>query len=138
MTACQQALISGGGPTVSLPAALSPTSTVAAGTATCQFELTNGGDIRMTTVNNTVNDVGDWITPKNSFSLFEVMLTVNSGTSPSGSAVGSWLNLGTTRNWQISQAVLGINSNNCTVQIRRASSGVVMATSAVNMTAERT
>lgn len=132
------AVAGGGAPQIILDAAYSPNSTVAAGTATCQFELTNGGDVRMTTVNNTVNDVGDWLVPKNSFALFDARLTVNSGSTPSGSATGTWLSLGSTLNWQLAQSVLGINSNSCTLEIRLNSSGAVLDSATVQMTAERT
>lgn len=127
-----------GGARITLSGSYNPSSTVGAGTATCQFELTNGGDIRMTNPNNTVNDIGDWLVPKNNFSSFDAMLSVNSGSSPTGAALATWLNLATTRNWQLAQSVVGINSSNCTLQIRNATSGLVLATSTLTWTAERT
>lgn len=127
-----------GGTRITLNASYQPQSTVAAGTATAQFELNSSGDINMTNGNNSLVDVGDWLLPKLGMSGFDCMLTLNSGTNPSGSAMATWLNLGTTRNWQISQSVLGINSNTCTLQIRNASTLVVLASSSINMIAERT
>lgn len=47
---------------------------------------------------------------------YDVMLTLNSGTSPTGSALATWLNCGTSRSWTVTRgAVAGINSANCTV-----------------------
>lgn len=103
--------------------------------ATCQYELTNGGDIRATTTGNTITDQGDWIAPKNNFSLYDAMLHVNSGTSPTGAALDTWLNLGTTRNWSLAQTVIGTLSNNCTLSIRRSATGTVLDTATITMTA---
>lgn len=130
--------VANGGNTITLNASYDASSTIAGSTATAQFELTNGGDIRLTNPNNTVNDVGDWIVPKNSFSNFDAMMTVNSGSALTGSATGSWLNLGTTRNWQLVESVIGVLSSNCTLQIRNATTLSVLASCSVIWTAERT
>lgn len=139
MTCGISMLMGGGGTRITLNASYSPTSTVPGpSNPVCQFELSSAGDINMTTVNNTVNDVGDWLAPRSGMSNYDCMLTVNSGTSPTGSATATWLNLGTTRNWQLTRTVLGITSNNCTLQIRNSASGTVLGTATVIMTAERT
>jgi len=130
--------VSNGGTTIMLAASYSPSALVAAGTATATFELTNGGDIRVSSGNGTISDVGDWITPKFGFSGFEARLTVNSGTTPSGAATGSFLSLGTTRTWTIARAVLGIESSGCTLQIRDATTLTVLASSTITFSAERT
>lgn len=126
----------GGGPRITLLANYTPSSTVGGAGATAQFRLTNAGDIEQTLTNNTVTDTGDWIIPKTGMSGFDCMLTVNSGTAPAGSALATWLNLGTTRSWTLTRATLGLLSNNCTLQVRNATSLTVLATSNVQMTAE--
>jgi len=137
VTACQQASASGGGPSITLNASYAPSSsTISPTAAACQFELTSGGDIRQTIVTNTVTDVGDWLVPKFGMSGFDCMLTVNSGTAPSGAATATWLNLGTTRTWTLTQAVVGSRSNNCTLQIRNAVSLIVLDSATVTMEAE--
>lgn len=138
MTCGIQMLLGGGSPTIQLAANYNASSTIAGSTATAQFELSNAGDVRLTNPNNTVNDVGDWITPKTGMGSYEAMMTVNSGSALTGSATATWLNLGTTRNWQLVESVVGILSSNCTVQIRNATSLLVLATSAVTVIAERT
>jgi len=67
-------------------------------------------------------------------------MTVNSGTTPAGSATASWLGLGTTRAWSLTQITAGTKTANVTIEIRRASSGVVLSSGsgAFDMTAEVT
>lgn len=126
-----------GASTVTLSANYTPTSSTASPTgATCQFELTSGGDIRATVTGNTVVDIGDWLVPKVGMSGFDAMLTVNSGTAPTGASTGVWLNLGTTRTWTLVQPVIGTKTNNCTLQIRNATSLTVLATATVVMEAD--
>ncbi len=132
--ACMAGAI-GGGITITLAASYSASALVSGG-ATAQFELTSAGDVRMTNGNNSVVDVGDWLAPKTNMAGFDCMLTLNSGTSPTGSALATWLNLGTTRNWQITRGGSGVNTNNCTVQIRNAVSLTVLDTATVLMTAD--
>lgn len=71
---------------------------------------------------------GNWVTPLTAAgSDYEVRMTVNSGSTPGGSATGSWLSLGTTRFWTFSQVGVGFTTSNVTVEIRKASSGVVLS-----------
>lgn len=127
----------GGEPFITLSNANALSDVVTPTNALCQYELTSGGDVRMTQINNTVNDVSDWIVPKTLMSNYDVHLHVNSGTNPSGAALDTWLNLGTTRNWQLSETSIGTLSNNCTVQIRNATTLAVKASATVTMTATK-
>lgn len=138
MTCGQQMMLGGGGATITLAASYNPSSSVTGTPAICQFSLTNAGDVRMTNPNNTVNDVGDWLVPKSNMSLYDAMMTVNSGSALAGSATATWLNLAGTVNWTLTQAVLGISGSNCTLQVRQSSSGTVLGTSSVVFSAERT
>ena len=71
---------------------------------------------------------GNWITPLTAAgSDYEVRMTVNSGSTPAGSATGSWLSLGTSRFWTFTQVIVGFTTANVTVEIRKASSGVVLS-----------
>lgn len=129
--------ISGGAPTITLDASYTANSVVTDPVdATAQFELTNGGDIRKTSGNNTVSDVGDWLVPKFGMAQFDAMLTVNSGSSPTGASLATWLNLGTTRNWQLAQTAVGTNTSNCTLQIRNATTLVVQDSATITFSAE--
>jgi hypothetical protein len=84
---------------------------------------------------------GNWVTPTSyAGDDYEIRMTVNSGTTPAGSATGSWLGLGTTRAWSLTQITAGTKTANVTIEIRRASSGVVLSSGsgAFDMTAEVT
>lgn len=125
-----QAFFAAGGAIVNLAASYNPTDTrTSPASATCTFGLSAAGDV---TVNGV--DVGDWISPKVGMSNYECNMTVNSGSTPTGSATATWLNLGTNRSWTISQSGVGTNSSNCTIQIRNAS-GVVLDSATVTFSA---
>lgn len=102
------------------------------GTATATYTLTSGGLEQATGVaNNTWLTVGVG-------SDYDVMMTNNSGTVPTGSALSTWLNLGTTRAWTVTRGSLGVNTSSNTVEIRSASSLVVLASVTVSFHAEVT
>lgn len=71
---------------------------------------------------------------------YEARATVNSGalTGIGNSATGSWLNLGTTRTWgcsTVSPPPPSSNTCNMTIEVRRASDGVVLDSASVVVTA---
>lgn len=67
---------------------------------------------------------------------YECRLVVNSGDAPAGSATNAWLVLSTTRAWTLTQTTIGTASNNCTIQIRNASTLEVLATDTATMSVE--
>lgn len=70
---------------------------------------------------------------------FEVRADVNSGSSPTGASLATWLNAGTTRTWTLSNAVVGTTKySNLAVQVRIAANGAVIASCTVELYAERT
>jgi hypothetical protein len=96
------------------------------GLAIAQVEFSNTGSY--TGTGNVEGFSGNWITPTSAAgSAYEIRMTVNSGSTPSGSATGTWLSLGTTRTWTISQSGAGTTTSNVTVEIRRASTGTVLS-----------
>lgn len=96
------------------------------GTSNAEVTFTNTGTYAG--VGNVEGFSGNWITPTSAAgSAYEIRLTVNSGSTPSGSAPNIWLSLGTTRTWTISQSGVGSDSSNVTIEIRRASSGAVLS-----------
>lgn len=106
--------------------------------ATAQYSLTSSGDIRATAGNNTLVDIGDWISPKGGASNFyEARATVTSGSLTTGTT-GAWLGLGTTRTWTLTQSSAGLTST-CifTVEIRRASDSVVVDSATITLTANK-
>lgn len=77
---------------------------------------------------------GEWLV-SGSASSFEVRATVQSGALTSGTT-GSWLNLGTTREWVVERTTLGTNTCALLVEIRNASSGSVLDSATITLTAE--
>jgi hypothetical protein len=72
-------------------------------------------------------------------SLYEGRLTVNSGTGASlagSDGAGSWLNLGTTRNWFMGRTVNGSSSGNWTIEIRQVG-GPVLASATFDVSVTR-
>jgi hypothetical protein len=106
------------------------------GTASVSVQFTNAG--AYTGTGNVQGFSGNWITPTSAAgSAYEIRMTVNSGSTPSGSATASWLALGTTRTWDLSQSGVGATMGNVTVEIRNASTLAVLSSGggAFDMTA---
>lgn len=62
---------------------------------------------------------------------------VGGGGNLTGDAVGSWLSLGTTRSWTITTTTQGFISRSFFVEIRRVSTGLVVADATIELAAER-
>ena len=135
MASCQQAsLAMGGGPIVSLPAALSSTSAVSGG-ATAGVQLTSTGLLNRR-IQGTFPFVQNWINPTVfAPGSYEVMFSVTGGTVNVGDAVGTWLALTSTRSWARNNGA-GVGVVTGTLQIRL---GVtVLATCNCTFTADAT
>ena len=113
---------------------LAPNATVPGGPALATVSLTNAG------VYSSSNDLsGNYCTPTSLASLLEARLTFNSGTgTPTGSSLGVWLNLGTTRSWTLNSGSGLIRDAVCTLEIRESATGIVRDTSTVTFTADGT
>lgn len=108
-------------------------------TCTAGYRLENDGDILASSALGTYIDVGDWVTPKSAAgAAYECRVTITSGTLTTGSsASGSWLSLGTTRTWFVEQSTVGVKTCIFTLEIRRASDGVVLDSATIELTAEQ-
>lgn len=69
---------------------------------------------------------------------YQVRATVTSGPTPTGSPTASWLSLGTTRNWALTQSGVGSQTTYLTIEIRRVSDTVVIDTATAVITVEVT
>lgn len=91
------------------------------GPVSCTVTFKNDGNItgHISDVANT--DAGDWISPKDSFSNYEIKAHQESGNTISGSALDTWLGLGSNLSWTITDGVFGGASANAVIsfQIRR-------------------
>lgn len=90
-------------------------------------------------VNNSQSIDGAWVTPTTSADNWEVRATVISGSTPTGSSVGSWLALTSDRTWTITASVEGTTvTGTIQLEFRRASDLAVDAnTPTFTLTAER-
>jgi hypothetical protein len=118
---------------VSLPATILASDRQITATSTASFTLNNTGTY--VSSGNVSSPSGTWL-GSGAASDYECRATVTSGTLTSGTA-GSWLNLGTTRSWSRNDTTAGATPTtvNLTLEIRRASDGVVVASSAVTIRA---
>lgn len=81
------------------------------------IQLENTGYVSTTTT-GTYSPVGNWITPRSGMAAYDVSATYT-GTFPSGAlANGTWLNLGTTRQWAIQSPINIYHTCTLTVTIR--------------------
>lgn len=68
---------------------------------------------------------------------YEVRVTA-SGDVPTGSAVNTWLELSTTRSWDLTASPGNLLSTTLTVEIRDTATSTVRATATINMTSDAT
>jgi len=107
--------------------------------ATAVFRLESDGDIGATLGNNTIQDAGDWIIPKSSAGAAYECQWTSLGNDPATTpgAAGTWLALSSTRTWSIlATPGGGVVTASFTLEIRRASDGVVLATENISLAAE--
>lgn len=111
------------------------TDTRPTGTAVSGYRLNTSGiaeELRGTSYST----LETWLTA-GSASGYEARVTILSGTLSSGTS-GSWLALSSSREWSVSQASLGQNICEFTVEIRNATTLVVAASATVQITADHT
>jgi len=91
---------------------------VAEGAAFAQIAFESDGDIVSTTSVGSSDD-GDWIAPKAvAPSAYEIRAHKDSGATPDGSALDTWLPLTSNRSWSLTQSGAGAKSASLTISIR--------------------
>jgi hypothetical protein len=117
MSGVQMVLLAAGGGVVNpLPGGTANDTSFT--TATAGWRFNNNGTVdrraqaTFTTVHNWFNPPGG--TPGASY---WARLTVNSGTGPSGSPIGSWVAISTAPQWTLSRSTSGTTSGSYTIQI---------------------
>ena len=123
-----------GEPTISLAPSYSvDDSAVSPFTATANFRLTNTGLIQQLTSFGT-STIGSWIDDTSLAGNYEARATLVSGTLSTGTA-GVYQALSSTLTWGVSRGSTGSKSCTFTLEIRKTSTGVVMDSSTVIVTA---
>lgn len=104
--------------------------------ATAGYKLDSAG-LALENINGTSTSFESWCSHASVTGNYEVLATLSSGTSPSGSAVGSWLSLSSTREWYLTNATT--TAKTCTLSIQiRGPGGVTLDTATISLSAVRT
>lgn len=110
------------------------------GAGTASYSLTSGGVIMASQAKSpAITSVGNWLSPQTGMSGFEARATLNSSSPCAGSALGSWLNLGSTLTWTVTNSGTFMGSSaSCAfkLEIRQASNpGVILGTAQIAVVA---
>lgn len=111
------ALLAGGGGVVTPLTSLNVIDTVFLSTADATLRFDPNGAVLSLTNSNGVVQITDWYLPNTPGigSQFWIRATLSSGTSPTGSALSTWLQLSSAISWRLTQTTNG--SKTCTLAI---------------------
>lgn len=131
MSAIVAAMACAGAPRISLSNVTAQAVARSSATANASYSLENNGDIVFS------SQVGSaqWIIPAVLMANYEVLPTVTAGSLSSG-PTESWVNLATTRTWLLSRSGVGILTATLSLQIRRVSTVLVLASANIDFRAE--
>lgn len=107
------------------------------GTAICGIRLAADGtatNVRNAQGNQAIS--GEWARPidAGNGALYEARVTVTSGTLTTGTT-GTWLALSSQRDWDVQRSTVGSKACTFTLEIRRVSDSVVVASASYTITA---
>lgn len=102
-----------------------------------EFVLDSDGH-RYSRTGSTLTDDGIWASPVSAAALYEVRSTVTSGSFTADPSAGSWVSLGSDRLWSRGAGASASQTVQATIEIRNASTLVVVATTSLTMTCDRT
>jgi len=80
--------------------------------------FSSAGD-QFTTINGSNTILGDWVTPKSTANIWEMRTTLDSGDTPNGSVLGTWLPLTTSRTWGLTRSEVGESNSVLTFEFRQ-------------------
>lgn len=141
MSGILSAMMGGAGPIITLQnETITGSAAAPASPVTATYSLQSDGDIVEDENGGGLVDIGDWIVPRAAAgSNWEVFVSAVPGAniSAGSDALGTWLSLGTTRAWGVQRVggVAGTNTETLTVQIRKASTGIVKDTASITLNA---
>lgn len=99
------------------------------------YRLTSGGQVDARE-QSTYTNVGQWCTPTSAAADYEVLITVTAGVTPTGSPVGSWTALSTSREWGVSANIGNSEFSDFTAEIRKIGTSTVLATANIHLEAD--
>ena len=127
----------GGGPTIDLTN-ITLDDVEPSSTASCAFTMGTTGGITYNDANNNSLTPSTWGTGGPAGADYDIKLQVNSGNSPTGASVNTWIRLDVTRTWTLTKPTVGVASNSCTLSISLTGDNAnVIDTCTVTMRAER-
>ncbi len=100
--------------------------------AYAQYVIDNNGNAYKDTGAGDVAITGQWVT-NGTPADYDVRVTLVSGVTPSGSAIATWLNCATDREWHLSQGFPGGKSSELLVEIRRTADSAVLASATIKL-----
>jgi hypothetical protein len=106
--------------------------------ASAGYRLTSAGLIDVIPAGSFV-PAGAWIAPQIGMGDYEARATVSSGSGGllTGSATATWLNLGTTRAWTLSNGLSGVFCDRVlTIEIRDVATSTVLTSAAITLQVE--
>jgi hypothetical protein len=108
---------------------LNPTS------CSVSYQLTSAGVANAITTSSGTAAIENWVSPTSAAGAnYQARATVNTGTLSSGTT-GAWTALSSTQTWTVTRATIGSKACNFTVEIRATSSGVVLDTVTIDLSA---
>lgn len=107
--------------------------------ASVSYSLTSAGAVQQSINGGGATTIENWITPQSGMSGYEGRVTATGSGGTFTGTTGSWLNLGTTRTWELSHNVSGaFVSRSLTVEIRDAATLSVLTTATITLNVEAT
>ncbi len=127
-------IMSLGGGSVIMP----PTLFVSRGDGGAPVEFVLDADgFRYHRTSSTLTQISPWASPTSTASLYEARTTVTSNAFTADPSAGNWISLGTTRLWSRTAAVSATQSVTATLEIRNASTLVVVSTTILTLECAR-
>ena len=124
-----------GAPRVSINDASITDLTINPSICIVSYQLTSAGAANSVTTSSGTETIENWVTPTSAAGAnYEARATVNTGSLSSGTT-GAWTALSSTQTWNVTRSTVGSKNCTFTVEIRRASSGTVLDTVTIDLSA---
>lgn len=102
-------------------------------TTAASISLTSSGTVTFATGWLGSGTLENWITPQTNMSDYSIRAHVDSGSTPTGSALDTDLALSSTHTWTIAQTGTGFNAATLTMTLKRIADGVTMDTATYDL-----
>jgi hypothetical protein len=107
---------------------------IAPSTASATINFTSGGLVQSRANSNPYALLFTWLL-SGAASAYQIRATVSSGTSPAGSALNTWLNMGVDNLWVLSRSTSGTSTSVLTIEIRDVATSTIRASATFTLQA---